>query len=75
VLAAARLDVQARDCLVFEDAPAGIAAAEAAGANVVVITVTHAHPLVTRHASVRDYAALDHRVNADGTLRLIPRAG
>jgi len=75
VLAATRLGVQARDCLVFEDAPAGIAAAEAAGANVVVITVTHAHPMVTRHASVRDYAALGHRVNADGTLRLIQLAG
>ena len=32
-LAAERLGVDARDCLVFEDAPAGIAAAEAAGAD------------------------------------------
>jgi sugar-phosphatase len=75
VLAAARLGVQARDCLVFEDAPAGIAAAEAAGAGVVVITATHAHPAATRHASVRDYAALAHRVEADGALRLIRPAG
>jgi len=70
VLAATRLGVAARDCLVFEDAPAGIAAAEAAGASVVVITVTHAHPLATRHFDTRDYAALAPRVDADGTLRL-----
>jgi sugar-phosphatase len=75
VLAATRLGVQARDCLVFEDAPAGIAAAEAAGASVVVITATHPHPLATRHASVRDYAALAHRAEADGALRLIALAG
>jgi sugar-phosphatase len=74
-LAAARLGVSARDCLVFEDAPAGIAAAEAAGASVVVITFTHAHPLATRHAFTRDYAALGARVVADGTLRLAAREG
>ena len=42
--AAKRLGVDARDCLVFEDAPAGIAAAEAAGASVMVISATHQHP-------------------------------
>ncbi|MDQ1120872.1 sugar-phosphatase [Pseudoxanthomonas winnipegensis] len=41
-LAAARLGVAAEDCLVFEDAPAGIAAAEAAGADVLVIQAAHA---------------------------------
>ena len=70
-LAAARLGVPARDCLVFEDAPAGIAAAESAGAAVVVITATHSHPLQTAHLAVRDYAALANRVDADGALRLI----
>ncbi|RVA60928.1 HAD-IA family hydrolase, partial [Mesorhizobium sp. M7A.F.Ca.CA.004.09.1.2] len=35
-LGAERLGFDARDCLVFEDAPAGIAAAEAAGAAVMV---------------------------------------
>lgn len=74
VLAAGRLGVQASDCLVFEDAPAGIAAAEAANASVLVITVTHAHPRPTRHANVRDYSALGYRINPDGSLRLIPRA-
>jgi len=75
VLAATRLGVAARDCLVFEDAPAGIAAAEAAGASVLVITATHAHPLATRHASVRDYAALAARVDAGGALRLVASEG
>jgi sugar-phosphatase len=74
VLAATRLGVSARDCLVFEDAPAGIAAAEAAGASVVVLTLTHAHPVATRHASVRDYARLANRVDADGALRVAASA-
>ncbi len=69
-LAATRLGVAARDCLVFEDAPAGIAAAESAGAAVVVISATHAHPLHTAHASVNDYRVLANRVDADGALRL-----
>ena len=71
VLAATRLGVAASDCLVFEDAPAGIAAAEAAGASVVVITATHAHPLATRHAPARDYVGLGARAGADGMLRLV----
>ena len=71
LLAAARLGVRADDCLVFEDAPAGIAAAEAAGASVLVINATHAHPLSTRHPAVVDYAAIAARVDADGGLRLV----
>jgi sugar-phosphatase len=74
-LAATRLGVRAADCLVFEDAPAGIAAAEAAGASVLVITATHAHPQPTRHASVRDYAALALRIDVDGALRVTSTAG
>ena len=50
LLAAKRLGVDIRDCLVFEDAPAGIAAAEAAGASVMVITATHEHAITTAHA-------------------------
>ena len=73
LLAATRLRVRASDCLVFEDAPAGIAAAEAAGASVLVISATHAHPLATRHPSVSDYAAIDVRADADGGLRLVGR--
>lgn len=56
--AAERLGVKASDCLIFEDAPAGIAAAEAAGADVIVITATHAHPYDTRHAAIGDYVGV-----------------
>ena len=75
LLAAARLGVRPGDCLVFEDAPAGIAAAEAAGAGVLVITATHAHPQASRHPCVASYRALAARVEADGGLRLAPGRG
>ena len=71
LLAASRLGVRASDCLVFEDAPAGIAAADAAGASVLVITATHAHPLDTRHPGIGDYAGIAPRIDADGGLRLV----
>jgi sugar-phosphatase len=51
-LAAASLGVDAARCVVFEDAPAGIAAGVAAGAVVVGITTTHTPAeLVTAGAS------------------------
>jgi len=75
VLAASMLGVSVHDCLVFEDAPAGIAAAEAAGADVLVVTATHAHPMDTRHPGIADYAALAPRIEADGALRLAPLGG
>ncbi len=72
-LAAARLGVSVRDCLVFEDAPAGIAAAQAAGAGLLVITATHGHPqeAAAGQPNVRDYTGLAVRVDADGALRLL----
>lgn len=69
-LAATQLAVDARDCLIFEDAPAGIGAAEAAGADVMVITATHAHALATPHRQVLDYAGLRAEVRDTG-LRLL----
>ncbi|MER8435351.1 HAD-IA family hydrolase [Mesorhizobium sp. M1312] len=65
-LAAERLGVDARDCLVFEDAPAGISAAEAAGATVVVISATHQHPLQTPHAAIASYDGLGITVDDRG---------
>jgi sugar-phosphatase len=65
LLAAQRLGVDARECLVFEDAPAGIAAAKAAGASVAVVTAAHLHPFETRDVTLATYAGLT--VRTDGT--------
>ncbi|AZN96822.1 HAD family hydrolase [Mesorhizobium sp. M9A.F.Ca.ET.002.03.1.2] len=69
-LAAERLGVDARDCLVFEDAPAGILAAEAAGAAVVVISATHRHPLQTPHAAIAGYDAIGITIDDRGWIAL-----
>jgi sugar-phosphatase len=69
LLAAKRLGVPIGDCLVFEDAPAGVAAAEAAGASVVVVTATHTQPLATPHRTVKGYDGLVAAPEAGG-LRL-----
>jgi sugar-phosphatase len=58
LLAAERLGKKIEDCLVFEDAPAGIQAGEAAGAAVVVVTTTHKHPLDTNHPTITGYGEL-----------------
>jgi sugar-phosphatase len=70
LLAAARLGQKPEDCLVFEDAPPGIAAAEAAGAAVLVVTAAHAHRLQTRHPVIVDYRALTVRAGESGRLSL-----
>ena len=53
--AAQTLGFDIADCLVFEDAEAGIQAGEAAGADVVVITAAWTHPLETAHPTMTDY--------------------
>ena len=68
--AAERLGVSASDCLVFEDAAAGIAAGEAAGADLLVITATHAHGVTTVHPTIPDYRALSVLIDAKGMLEL-----
>ena len=61
-LAAERLKVPADECLAFEDAPIGVAAAHAAGMRVVAVATTfsdeqfHAH-IPAPHAVVPDYEA------------------
>lgn len=66
LLGAERLGVAARDCLVFEDSPAGLTAADAAGAAALVITATHTHPLEDGHPKHRDYERLNVRSTAGG---------
>jgi mannitol-1-/sugar-/sorbitol-6-phosphatase len=58
LLAAKRLGQKAEDCLVFEDAPAGIQAAEAAGAALVVVTAAHRGSLDTSHPTITGYGKL-----------------
>ncbi|MCE4224718.1 HAD-IA family hydrolase [Methylobacterium sp. C25] len=66
LLGAERLGVSVEDCLVFEDSPAGLTAADAARAPALVITTTHAHPFETGHPKYRDYERLAVRATADG---------
>jgi mannitol-1-/sugar-/sorbitol-6-phosphatase len=72
LLAARLLGVAARDCLVWEDTLAGITAAEAAGAAVVVVSATHAHPIETRHPVTVDYEGLKTARDDSGALVLDP---
>ena len=58
LLAAQRLGVEPAQCLVFEDAPAGIAAGKAAGARVVVITAAHLHPYEAQDWALPNYLGL-----------------
>jgi len=68
--AAKRLGAAPEDCLVWEDAPAGIASAEASGATVMVVGATHHRPMATRHPVIADYEDLTVTVNGAGRLVL-----
>ncbi|OBZ95090.1 glycerol-3-phosphatase [Pararhizobium polonicum] len=69
-LGAERLGVDPADCLVFEDAPAGIRSGETAGAEIVVISATHRHPMKTMHLTLENYRQAGFHSDADGSLRL-----
>lgn len=71
--AAQILNVAPQDCLVWEDAPAGIAAAEAAKMEVVVIGATHKRPLDTPHPVIGGYEDLQVLLMDNGRLRLAVR--
>lgn len=71
IAAAEALGVAVTECLVWEDAPAGIAAAEAAGASVMVVGATHHHEMQTPHPVIRSYHRLGLEADADGRLRLV----
>jgi sugar-phosphatase len=66
--AAQSLGVAATDCLVWEDAPAGVRAAEAAGAAVMVVSASHAHPIETTHPVITDYDGLKAVLDETGLL-------
>ena len=71
--AAEILGVSPQDCLVWEDAPAGIAAAEAAGMALVVIGATHVTPLETPHPVIGSYDDLEVVLMPEGRLQLAVR--
>jgi mannitol-1-/sugar-/sorbitol-6-phosphatase len=58
LLAAKRLGQKIENCLVFEDAPAGIQSATDAGATVVVVMAAHKHSLKTIHPTIDGYGGL-----------------
>jgi len=64
--AAARLGVAARDCLVVEDAPAGIASAVAAGTQVVGITTTYTRAQLGCDLAIASFDDLTLAASADG---------
>jgi sugar-phosphatase len=72
-LAATKLGYAADDCLVFEDASAGIRAGEAAGAAVLVVTATHQQSIDTQHPTSGDFRSLRTLVESDGRLGLARR--
>ncbi len=66
-LGAARLGYDPIDCLVVEDAPAGVMAGRSAGARVLALTTTHAAgDLVGAEAMIPDFGKIQVRAEHDG---------
>ncbi|MDR6692479.1 sugar-phosphatase [Microbacterium sp. 1154] len=74
LLAAERLGVDPARCLVVEDAPAGIAAARAAGCAVIALTGTTAEEELAADLLIDGLDAVRLEVTASGALRLRPNA-
>lgn len=70
--AAARLGVDPTRCVVVEDAPAGIAAARAAGCAVIALTGTTAEEALSADLVVDGLDAVRLEIAASGALRLVP---
>ena len=70
LLGAERIGVDPSDMLVFEDVLAGVTAGEAAGADVMVVTATHRHPLETSHPTLPDYRCVRADIGGDGRLSI-----
>lgn len=71
-LAARQLGTTAERCLVLEDSPAGVLAAERAGALVLLITATHTRTIDTPHAAIHDYHELTMETVDGGELWIRP---
>jgi sugar-phosphatase len=68
--AARLLGFDPKDCVVFEDAHAGIEAAERMQAGVVVVTATHSQPVDVAHFRMRDFRDISVQIGPAGDLRL-----
>lgn len=66
LLAARRLDVDPRRCLVVEDAPSGLQAARAAGCSTLAVLVTTPRSALSADAIVEDLADVEFSVTAEG---------
>ncbi|MEU9106413.1 HAD-IA family hydrolase [Streptomyces xanthophaeus] len=66
LLAAARLGVDPARCVVFEDAPAGLAAGRAAGMRTVALTTTHPAAELVADVVVGDLSVISVQVTAGG---------
>jgi sugar-phosphatase len=70
LLAAQKLGVDPGDCLVVEDAPAGLTAAKAAGAARLAVVTTHTPDQLDADAVVCDLSAVRFSVDASGGVRI-----
>ncbi|GAA2501273.1 HAD family hydrolase [Streptomyces gobitricini] len=66
LLAAARLGADPARCVVFEDAPAGLAAGRAAGMRTVALATTHDRGDLVADVVVTDLSRVTARATADG---------
>ncbi|MFH9422116.1 HAD family hydrolase [Streptomyces sp. NPDC017529] len=66
LLAARRLGVDPARCVVFEDAPAGLASGRAAGMTTVALTTTHRAAELAADVLVGDLSAVSAQATADG---------
>ena len=69
-LAARKLGVNVKESLVFEDAGAGILAARAAGARVIVVSETHIHPIEPTCTTIPAYEDLVAHADSEGFIRV-----
>ena len=71
LLAAERLGVDPKHCVVFEDAPAGVASAQQAGARAIAVTTTNdAEALSAADAIVHRLADVHIQPDGDGGMRV-----
>ncbi len=72
LLAARRLKVEARDCVVIEDAPVGVEAGKAASMRVIAVASTHpAEELRQADILIRQLGDIDLRANENGMIILV----